>query len=339
MEQHIKITGNGVSNGVSILMAENAVQNLQRPYHKGAAYTGQLSRAEKPHPIVDKLQSNYNANRSSMWVGTPAVSEQFFDEWRDHGLWRAYGYLVDREKDLGNPKIPASVKAACNMAGSLLFSLSVERIVKESDEDNTSRRGGKARIIKALGLLPIATALVAAGQGSPNATPTSTSDTYKIVTDTNYVGKESPELCIQKTLSTAGITEKSFTIGNQTDTVVFDLNPQNGQLSVTVEGPLGSKTQGIPLVDQEEIVIKDTEKGERRGAFYLNVFKNSTVIVNISQEGTQPNNCADIKYQKNQISLTQLGKQPWQETKTMRREKPPVDRSIASNRGRSVNLG
>ena len=141
--------------------------------------------AERQHPVIDKLQTSYNENRPSRTWGTPPVSGQFFNTWREQGLPRAVGYLVTREKELGDPKLPAALKAFYNMAGSALFLTGVEQFVKANKQEPdttatevfpnsnspTKKVSEKAKLIAASALVGLGYVFVVAAQGEADEPP------------------------------------------------------------------------------------------------------------------------------------------------------------------------
>lgn len=76
--------------------------------------------------IIDTLQARYEKYRSFYTWGTPQVSPFFFDRWRDKGLFQALGYLIEREKSLGNPHIHPVIKAGMNLTGCCLLVIGIE---------------------------------------------------------------------------------------------------------------------------------------------------------------------------------------------------------------------
>src|SRR6266571_4997587 len=114
---------------------------------------GRLAGAERQRPfrefVVSSLQAAYNTHRSKKTDGTPQVSPQFFETWRNaprwQGLVRATAYLVEREKELGNPDAHPAVKAVANLVGSVLLATGIEQWVGVSDQElqgTVSRRPG-----------------------------------------------------------------------------------------------------------------------------------------------------------------------------------------------------
>lgn len=75
--------------------------------------------------IPDKLQEMYGENRAPELWGTEELSPFFFDMWRESGLMSAFLWLVERQKEIGNPNIPPTVKASMNLAGSYVLALGV----------------------------------------------------------------------------------------------------------------------------------------------------------------------------------------------------------------------
>jgi hypothetical protein len=76
--------------------------------------------------IPDILQSLYERHRTPKTWGTPTISPFFFDRWRDKGLFQALGYLVERERELGNPHIHPTIKAGMNLGGCVMLVLGIE---------------------------------------------------------------------------------------------------------------------------------------------------------------------------------------------------------------------
>ena len=63
---------------------------------------------ELRNSIIDHLQGDYNANKSPFLNGTPAYSEQFFNNWRDDGFFHALNGLktfVITNSNIPNPTL------------------------------------------------------------------------------------------------------------------------------------------------------------------------------------------------------------------------------------------
>lgn len=108
-----------------------------------------LSRSERSHPIIDGLQARYGKHRSLKLSGTPQVSPYFFDKWREEGLLKAVGYLVEREaQDLGKPDANPLTKAAANILGSLFLLTGVEQWGNISEQELTQRPSRRLSIVE-----------------------------------------------------------------------------------------------------------------------------------------------------------------------------------------------
>jgi len=80
--------------------------------------------------IINFIENQYDKNRPWETSETPQVSSPFFKTLKKEGPTGAWNFLVEKEKDMGNPNIPPQLKALMNLLGSALLILGGKRMAK-----------------------------------------------------------------------------------------------------------------------------------------------------------------------------------------------------------------
>lgn len=80
------------------------------------------------HQIVSGLQASYNSHRPLELNGTRELSPFFFTRAHQSGPIAAWTFIVNQQRAIGNPHLAPEVKAALNLAGSIILATGVREV-------------------------------------------------------------------------------------------------------------------------------------------------------------------------------------------------------------------